>query len=78
MLNCAVALLDISVPLGLAWLDVLDGDAVVLSLFHQLAADIFRAVFALYGAGLAAPLDDPIEASDCALSWQGKVDLDTL
>jgi len=28
-----------------------------------------------YGAGLTAPLDDPVKASDYALGGQGKVDL---
>jgi hypothetical protein len=40
----AVVALDIGVLLRLAGLDVLDGDFPLFGPFHQLAADLFRAV----------------------------------
>ena len=60
----AVVTFDVGVLLGLAWLDVLDGDLPLLSPFHQLAADVFGAIVDPYGAGLPAPLDNPIQAAD--------------
>lgn len=69
----AVVTFDVGVLLGLSWLDMLDGDAPVRSPYQQLATDVFGAVVDPNGAGLAAPLDDPVKASDHALGWQGKV-----
>ena len=65
----AVVALDVGVLLGLAGLDVLDGDAPFPGPDQQLAADVFRAVVDPYGAGLAAPFDDPVETSDDPLGW---------
>ena len=64
MPNRAVVTLDVGVLLGLAGLDVLDANSAFLGPDQQLATDLFRAVIDLYGAGLAAPLDDPVQASD--------------
>jgi hypothetical protein len=44
--------------------------------FHQFFADVFGAVVDPYGAGLAAPFDDAVEAPYDALGWQREVDLD--
>ena len=49
--------MDIGVLLGLAWLDVEDGNPLFLSPFHQIFTDVFRAVINPNGAGLAAPFD---------------------
>jgi hypothetical protein len=57
MPNRAVVALDVGVLLGLAGLDVLDGDAAFLGPDQQLATDVFRAVVDPYGARLAAPFD---------------------
>ncbi len=57
----AVVALDVGVLLGLAGLDVLDGDPMFLGPYQQLATDVFRAVVDPYGAGLAAPFDDPVQ-----------------
>ena len=69
MANAVVAL-DAGVLLRLSGLDVLDGDLPLLGPFHQLAADVFRAVVDPYGAGFAAPFNDPVEASDDPFRWQ--------
>ena len=72
----AVVALDVGVLLGLAGLDVLEGDAAFHSPFHQLFTDVFRAVVDTYGAGLAAPLDDPIKALDHSFGWERKIHFD--
>ena len=64
MPDCAVVALDTGVLLRLAWLDVLDGDAQFLSPYQQLATNVFRAVVDRYGAGFAAPFDDPVQAAN--------------
>ena len=53
----AVVALDIGVLLGLSGLDVLDGNPMFRRPFHQLFADVFRAVVDPNGAWLAAPFD---------------------
>ena len=65
---------DISVLLGLAWLDVLDGNPMFLGPFHQLFADVFGAIVDPYGAGLAAPFDDPVQATDVPLQSLARLD----
>jgi len=66
---------DIGVLLGLAGLDMLDGNPMTRSPFLQLFTDIFWAVIHTNSAGLSPPFDDPIKAPDHTLSRQGKVDL---
>ena len=61
MSDGAVVSLDASVLLGLAGLDVLDGDAPLFGPDQQLATDVFRAVVDPCGAWLAAPFDDPVQ-----------------
>ena len=68
--------MDIGVLLGLSGLDVLDGNPMFLSPFHQLFTDVFGAIVDPNGPGFSPPFDDPVKASDHALSRQGKVDLD--
>ena len=72
----AVVTLDVGVPLRLSGLDVLDRDTAFPGPDQQLATDVFRTVVDPDGAWLAAPFDDPVEASDDPLRWQRKVDLD--
>jgi hypothetical protein len=57
--------MDVGVLLGLSGLDVLDGDAVFLGPYQQLATDVFRAVVHPYDAGLAAPFD--VEEDHCVV-----------
>ena len=57
----AVGALDIGVLLGLAGLDVLDGNTMLSCPFHQLFTDVFGAIFDPNGAGLAGPFDDPVQ-----------------
>jgi hypothetical protein len=70
MPNCAVAAFDVGVLLRLAGLDMLDGNPLLFSPFHQFFADVFRVVVHPNGAWLAAPRDDPIQAPDHTLCWQ--------
>ncbi len=56
--------LDVGILLGLARLDVLDGDAPFLGPNQQLATDVFRAVVDPNGSRLAPPFDDPVKAPD--------------
>jgi len=62
--NRSVVALDVGVLLWLSGLDVLDRNAMFFSPFHQLFTDVFRAIVDPNSAGLAAPLDYPVEASD--------------
>lgn len=50
----AIATLDTGVLLGLAWLDVRGCNLLPFGPFHQLSADVFRAVIDPYGAGIPA------------------------
>lgn len=75
MANAVVAL-DVGVLLGLAGLDMLDGDLPLLGPFHQLAADVFRAVVDPNGAWLAAPFDDPVQTTDDPFGGQREIHLD--
>lgn len=76
MSNGAVVAFDIGVLLRLTGLDVLYGNPMFLGPFHQFFADVFGAVVDPYGAGLATPFDDAVEAPYDALGWQREVDLD--
>ena len=62
--------------MGLAGLDVEDGNSLFLSPFHQFFTDVFRAIINTNSAGLAAPFDDPVQAADDAFGWQREVHLD--
>jgi hypothetical protein len=64
MPHCAVVTLDVGVLLGLAGLDVLNGDAALLCPDQQLATNVFRAVVDPYRPRFAAPFDDPVQAPD--------------
>jgi len=75
MPNRAVVALDVGVLLWLSGLDALDSISLFLIPYQQLATDVLRSVVDLYGAWLAAPLDDPIEASGDAFGGQREVDL---
>ena len=44
--------------------------------FHQLVADVFRAIINPDGAWLAAPFDDAIMAPDDAFGGQREIHLD--
>jgi hypothetical protein len=69
----AVVALDAGVLLGLARLDMQDGNPLFPGPFDQLSTDVFRAVIHPFGAGLAAPFDDPIQAADHAPGGKRKV-----
>ncbi len=71
-----VVALDIGVLLGLAGLNVLDGNPMFLSLFHQLFTDVFRAIVNPNGPGFSAPLDDTVKTPDHTLSGQREINLD--
>ena len=60
----AVVALDVGVLLWLSGLDALDGNPLFVGPDQQLATDVFRAVVDPYGAGFAAPFDDPVQAPD--------------
>jgi hypothetical protein len=72
----AVVALNIGVLLRLAWLDMVQGDALVLSPFHEFPADIFRAIVDANGERFSPPFDDLVEAPDDAFSRQRKIHLD--
>jgi hypothetical protein len=72
----SVVTLDVGVLLRLAGLDMLDGNPMFIGPFRQLVTDVFGAIVDPNGAGLTAPFDDPIKASDHTLGGQRKVDLD--
>lgn len=74
--DCAVVSLDVGVLLRFSGLDVLDGDTLLLSPFHELTTDIFRAIVHTNSARFSAPFDDTFQAPDDPFGWQGKVDLD--
>ena len=63
MPNRPVVALDVSVLLGLAWLDVLDGNPMFLSPFSQRFTDVFGALVDPDRARFSAPFDDVIEAA---------------
>jgi hypothetical protein len=60
--------------LGLSGLDVLDADAPFLGPDQQLATDVFRTVIDSNCAGLAASLDDTVQAPDDPFGWPREVD----
>ena len=64
MPDCAVVALNVGVLLRLSGLDVLDGNALFLSPFQQLATDIFRAIINPNYSWFSTPLDDPVQAAD--------------
>ena len=57
MSDGAVVAFDIGVLLGLAGLDVLDSNPMLLRPFHQLFTDVFGAIVDPNGAWFAAPFD---------------------
>jgi hypothetical protein len=67
--------LDIGVLLGLPGLDVLDGDALLLSPYSERLADVFGAFVDPYLAGLSASFDDPVQAADDPFSGQREIHL---
>ena len=73
MSNGAVVALDIGVLLRLSGLNVAQSNPLFLCPFHELAADIFRAVVHTNGERLAAPFDDLVQAADDAFCRQRKV-----
>ena len=62
--------------LGLSGLDMLDRNPLFLSPFHQLFADVFRAIVNTNDAWLAAPFDDPVQTADDAFGRKREIDLD--
>ena len=77
MPNGAVVALDIGILLWLARLDVVQGDALVLSPFHQLATDLLRTVVHPNGIWLAAPFNDLVQAADHTLGGKREIHFDT-
>ena len=75
MPNRAVVAFDVGVLLGLPRLDVQDSNPMFFVPYQQLATDVLRAVVDPDGAGLAAPFDDPVEASDDPFGGEREVDL---
>ena len=71
-----VIALDVSVLLGLTWLDEIDTDSALCSLSQRHRTDLFRTIIAADGVRFAAPFDDPVERTDHAFGWQREVDLD--
>ncbi len=69
--------IDAGILLGLAGLDMPDGNRLLFVPFHQLSAAVFRAVVGSCGAGLDAPFDDAVDAPDDPFGGRGKVGLDT-
>ena len=67
---------DIGVLLGLARLDICDGDTVFLSPLHHKATDIFGASISPNVSRLAASLDNLVQAAQDAHGRQREVDLD--
>jgi len=56
-----VVAFNVGVLLRIAWLDVIEPDALAFGPSDEDAADVFRAVIAAYDLRLAAPFDDLIE-----------------
>ena len=75
--DCAVVALNVGVLLRLPGLDVLDGNALFLSPFQQLATDIFWAIINPNYSWFSTLLDDPVQAADDPFGRERKVDLDT-
>ena len=63
----AIVTLDISVLLGFAGLNGFKPNTVFLSPCYQFSINIFWAIVDTNGLGLAAPLDDLVQAPDNAL-----------
>jgi hypothetical protein len=59
-----VIALDVSVLLGLTWLDEIDADSAFCSPSQRHGTDVFRAVIAADDVRFAAPFDDPVEQTD--------------
>ena len=76
MPNRPVVALDISILLGLAGLDVLDRNTMLLSPFPQRFTDVFRAIVDPDRARLAAPFYGPVEAADDPFCGQREIYLD--
>jgi hypothetical protein len=75
VLDGAVEAFDIGVLLGLAGLDIMDGNPLFLGPFQLLGADLFRVAIHPYHAKLSPPFNDAIKAPDHTLGRQGKVHL---
>lgn len=71
-----VVALDMGVLLGLAGLDVSQGDALLLGPVHHRETDVFRAVVTFDRQGLSAPFDDLVQGADDSFGGQREVDLD--
>ena len=76
MPDCPVVALDICVLLRLAGLYVLDSYTLLLSPYSELLADVFGAIVHPNGVGLAAPLDDAVQAVNYPPCGQREVHLD--
>jgi len=72
----AIITLDASVLLRFSGLDVLDGNALFISLFQQLTTDILRPIIDPNGSRSPTPFNDPIKAANDPFGWQRKIDLD--
>ena len=72
MAHRAIVALDIGVLLGLARLDLCDGDTSFLSPLHHKATDIFGASISPNVSRLAAPFDDLVQAAQDAHGRQRK------
>jgi hypothetical protein len=68
--------MDIGVLLGLAGLNMLDGNPMFLGPFLQLFTDVFGAIIDPNGPGFSTPFENAVKSPDHTLSGQGKVDLD--
>ena len=75
--HCAIIAFDIGILLGLAGLDIFNGDAFFLGPLHEQAADIFRAVINSNIGRLAPPLGDLVQAAYNTHGRQREVDLDS-
>ena len=72
----AVVSLDTGVLLGLAGLDMQDGNPMFLGPFHQFFTDVFRVVVHPDRAWLATPFDDPVQAANDPFGWQREIHFD--
>ena len=72
----AVVSLDTGVLLGLAGLDMQDGNPMFLVPDQQLATDVFRAVVDPYRPGFTTPLDNSVQTADDPLGWQREIHFD--
>jgi hypothetical protein len=72
----SIVALDVSILLGLAGLDMLDGYSSLLRPRQERATDQFRAVVDTNGEGLSSPLDDTVQRACHPLRRQREVRLD--